>query len=57
MKEEDYINELHDIVRRSGDPEQEHSEADGLMLKVIRDAGFNRLADQLQTASNSWWYA
>lgn len=40
-----------------GDPESWHQTAEGVMLDLLREAGFVQFADEYEEQSKNWWYA
>lgn len=56
MIEERYLAELK-AAKNPGDPEAWHCQAESIMLRFLREAGFNLFADEYSEQSKNWWYA
>ena len=54
-KMDEYRVEMKRIDKMHGDSEIQHGWADDLMLKVVRDAGFDEVADWFKKLEK--WYA
>lgn len=55
--EERYLDLLREAEKGSGDPEGWHCYAESVMLKLLREVGFNKFADEYARQSKNWWYA
>lgn len=55
LTRESFVESLRKCDGR--DPEDEHWNAEQLMLIFLRDLGYGDIADAWKAASAKWWYA
>jgi len=53
--DEEYTRELEDMM--CGDPEADHINADNLLIEVLQELGYVKLAEAYVKQEEEFWYA